>query len=340
LRLQRKLRKLSTPSSPSDVSTLLVISGTPLTLAGYYVTIPDLKKWPMKKLSSIIGDLWEGDVYKAYWSLMAKAWSVIRDQIGKDQAPLDQFLIIICGHLSVPGPESYLMICGWTLSLNEEGDPMVSRDGSSEFACMSTGVMDIALSVEDIIAYVQSMGYATTFVATGNTTSSTFLGRSINSSMDKGGLALGATATVAPLIDRRLVARNKRRTRRDVARTSSLRVNIEKDIINAHRIDSQLRGLPIYEHYPTPAPVVYESNPFYEQLVDYLDSPVTDLQEGADIYTDATPIDDASVSDGMSFGEKDDFASNVEFFAADFEAFRPGANEDATLPAFNDVPNA
>ncbi|KAI4945249.1 CDK-activating kinase assembly factor mat1 [Alternaria arbusti] len=305
----------------------------------YYVTASELKKWPMKKLSSIIGALWEADMYKSYWSLMAKAWSTIRDQVGKVEAPLDRFLIIICGHLHIPEPESYLAFYGWSLSINKEGNPFISRDGSLEFACIGAGVADIALSVEDIIAYVQSMGYASTYVAIEGTSSSTFLGRSVNSTVEKGGLALRATPIVAPVIDRRIVARNKRRAKRDIARTSALRINIEQDILAAHRAVPGHTGEHVPDRYPTPALPNYDINPFYQQLVGYLDSPITDSQDDANPQADATLIDNAFVSDTIAYGNITNFASSMVLYPDNFDAFRPGANEDTTLPAFDDVLN-
>ncbi|KAH6877851.1 mating type protein MAT1-1-1 [Alternaria rosae] len=306
----------------------------------YYVTASELKKWPMKKLSSIIGLLWEGDMYKSYWSLFAKAWSAIRDQVGKDEAPLDRFLIIICGHLNIPEPESYLGFYGWSLSINKDGNPIISRDGSPEFACIGAGVVDIALSVEDIIAYVQSMGYAPTYAAIESTSSSTFLGRSVNSTMEKGGFALGATPIAAPVIDRRIVARNKRRARRDIARTSALRINIEQDILAAHMAVPEHAGKHVPDRCPTAALPNYDTNPFYQQLVNYLDSPAIDSQEDADLQADATLIDKAFVSDRMAYGDITNFASSMVFYPNDFDAFRPGANEDTTLPTFDDFSNA
>jgi hypothetical protein len=158
--------------------------------------------------------------------------------------------------------------------------------------------------------------------------------------MKKDGLALGATATAAPVTDRRIIARNKRRAKREIARTSSLGVNLEQDILNAHRADPGRAGEYMPDRYPSTAPVDYDSIPFYEQLSGYFDSSLPDFQDDADIYTDATLVDATSVSDSMLDGEMDDFAANMAFYQTDFDAFRPGANEDATLPAFDDAPNA
>nr|ADE44135.1 MAT1 [Alternaria brassicae]BAJ10501.1 mating type protein MAT1-1-1 [Alternaria brassicae] len=306
----------------------------------YYISIPHFKSWPMKKLSNLIGLLWDADPNKSLWSLMAKAWSAIRDQIGKDKAPLDQFFSLICPHLNIPTPESYLAVLGWSVSINEEGDPTISRDGSSRSASIGAGLSDFALSVEDIIAYVQSMGYASTYVANANTTSPTFLGHSGNSTGEKSNLAVATTPTVAPVIDRRIIARNKRRARRELAMVNGPRAGLEQDILNAHRADTSRAGQPMPDRYPTPAPVNYDLNPFYDQLVGYFDSPTPNFQDDADMFSGTALIDATSVSGGNLHGDMDDIISNTAFFQADFDAFRPGANEDATLPAFDDAPNA
>ncbi|CAN9177612.1 unnamed protein product [Alternaria alternata] len=306
----------------------------------YYISIPHFKSWPMKKLSNLIGLLWETDPNKSLWSLMTKAWSAIRDQIGKDRAPLDQFFSLICPHLNMPTPESYLAVLGWSVSINEEGDPTISHDGSSRSACVGAGLSDTALSVQDIIAYVQSMGYASTYVADVNTTSPTFLGHSANSTAEKSNLAGAATPAVAPATDRRITARNKRRAKRELAKVTGLRADLEQDILNAHRVDPGRAGEYMPDHYPTPAAVNYDPIPFYDQLVGYFDSPIPNFQDDAAMSSGATLIDATPVSDDTLHGEMDDIVSNAAFFQSDFDAFRPGADGDATLPTFDDVFNA
>jgi hypothetical protein len=200
-------------------------------MAGYYIAIPNFKQWPMKKLSHLLALLWETDPNKPLWSLMAKAWSTIRDRIGKDNAPLDRFFAIICPYLKMPLPELYLDLHGWILTIDEEGDPTLSRDNGAQPTSMSAGLADMAVSVEDIIAYFQLMGYAQGFVLDPNTASSTFLGgASLNLVTGKRDLPEVPKAPV----DGRMLARNKRRAKRQTARETGLQSlqTLEQDLAN------------------------------------------------------------------------------------------------------------
>jgi hypothetical protein len=145
---------------------------------GYYMSIPVFKTFSMKALSGPIGHLWESDLNKPLWSLMAKAWSNIRDQIGNDNAPLHQFFSIVCPHLNIPSPEFYLELLGWDFVVDDKGALTVSRNPYLTLDAANVGVSAAAVSVEDIVSHCQSVGYAQGYNPDQNPTSSTFLGHS------------------------------------------------------------------------------------------------------------------------------------------------------------------
>nr|AAR04454.1 DNA binding protein with alpha box domain [Stemphylium trifolii] len=303
----------------------------------YYITIPMFKQWPMKKLSNLIGLLWEADPNKSLWSLMTKAWSTIRDQIGKDQAPLDQFFNLICPHLDLPNPASYLEIHGWILTVDKEGDPTISRNTGSESASIGAGRADVALSVEDIITYVQSMGYAHRFVPNINTTSPTFLGQSVNSSFEKNTSAIAATQGSAPVVQGRVLARNKRRAKRQTARDTGYRANLERDVSIAYKTDPPHTFEYMPERCSNTAPVPnFVPSPFYDRLTDLLSGPVHNNQIDVGLLSDSPLFNDLGLSGDMPYTSMDDFAMSMPNLI-DHEAFRLGANEDVTLPTFDNV---
>jgi hypothetical protein len=125
-----------------------------------------------------------------------------------------------------------------------------------------------------------------------------------------------------------------------MAMATGFRVDLEKDILNAHRADAGRIGEYMPDRYPTPAPINYDPNSFYDQLVGHFDSPIPNFQHDAGLFLDAALIDATSVSAIVPHSEMDDIAFNAAFFQTDFDAFRLGANENATLPTFDDVPNA
>lgn len=280
------------------------------TSEGYYILIPVFKPWPMKKLSNPLAIIWEADPNKPLWSLMTKAWSVIRDQIGKDKAPLDQFFRIICPYLNIPSPESYLERCGWTLNADEEGTPTLSRQSAPPPRASSAGIVDMALSVEDIIIYCQSMGYAQAYVSDVETNSPTFLAKSCSQ------FAVQSTSAASHTHEGRLAARNKRRAKRQTARKSGFAPVLQQQIADAHVTNE--------------SDVMYQDNnilghsepvQFYDGLADLL----TNHLEQNHQATSSTAQDYVTTEDTLMAGWPD------------WSAFRLGADENATLPNFNPV---
>jgi hypothetical protein len=259
----------------------------------------------MKKLSNPMGVMWEADPNKSLWSLMTKAWSVVRDQIGKDKAPLDQFFRIICPYLNIPSPATYLDSCGWTLNTDDEGSPTLSRQFTPSPGVMSAGIADMALSVEDIISYCQSMGYAQEYVSDIDSHSPTFLAQSRNQFAGK------ATCSSH---ESRLAARNKRRVKRQTTRDVGITPVLQQQIAEAHvanDLAATCQGSSLFGHS---GPVQ-----FYDDLADLLTNHFEQDQQ-------ALPGDSASLLTT---------ADPILAGWTDWGAFRLGADENATLPSFD-----
>ncbi|KAF2176176.1 hypothetical protein K469DRAFT_466439, partial [Zopfia rhizophila CBS 207.26] len=202
--------------------------------AGYYILIPVFKQWPMKKLSGVLSTMWDDDPYKALWSLMTKAWSVIRDQIGKEKAPLDQFFGMACPHLNIPSPETYLGRLGWEFFIDTDGAPSLIRTSTPTLESLDTIVAATTLSVEDIIGHCQSMGYAQEYVFDRNLTSSTFLGHSLGTTVGTNSLNEVTMQTAESVHDGRVAARNKRRAKRQNKRDIRLATILQQEIVDTH----------------------------------------------------------------------------------------------------------
>ncbi|PVI06562.1 hypothetical protein DM02DRAFT_667446 [Periconia macrospinosa] len=142
----------------------------------YYLAIPPFKPWPMKKLSKSMSTLWETDPNKAIWNLMGKAWSIFRDQVGKDRAPLREFFEIVCPRFGIPPPEVYLQVLGWSFIVNADGNPQLVRTGSSSSMGSGRATENEPMSVADIISIAQQRGYAAEHKVDPDTTPSTFIG--------------------------------------------------------------------------------------------------------------------------------------------------------------------
>lgn len=265
----------------------------------------------MKKLSNLMGVMWEADSNKSLWSLMTKAWSVIRDQIGKDKAPLDRFFRIICPYLNIPSPETYLDHCGWTLSSDEEGTPALARIASSSPKDANAGIAGMTLSVEDIINYCQSMGYAQEYMPDSGTYSPTFLAQSHNHSSNS---VKSQTQFANSVHETRLAARNKRRAKRQTAKTMNTVPALQQQIVHAHNTDD--------------LNAAYHDTSFLETT-----EPVQFFGDLAGFFSDHIERKPQGIS-----GASGDFAAGedpVMTHWADWSAFRLGADENATLPSFD-----
>ena len=267
----------------------------------------------MKKLSNPMGVMWEADPNKSLWSLMTKAWSIIRDQIGKDKAPLDKFFRIICPYLNIPSPETYFELCGWTLSTDEEGTPTLSREATPSPGAFSAGTTDMALSVQDIINYCQSMGYAQEYVYDFDIHCPTFLAQSRNQPAGKSTSVKSQTQLASSTHENRLAARNKRRAKRQTARDTGVAPVLQQQIVNAHTTDDSNVA---YQD----GSVLDHSEPvqFYDDLANLLTNRIGQDQQG----TSDIPLDFVAAGDPIMAGW------------TDWGAFRLGADENATLPSF------
>ncbi|USP82654.1 Mating-type protein MAT-1 [Curvularia clavata] len=288
----------------------------------YYITIPAFKQWPMKKLSNLISLLWDRDPNKSLWSLMARAWSNIRDQVGKDQAPLDAFFNLICPHLKLPDPASYLDLHGWILVVNQEGDPTLVESIDSKSASVGSSYIDLALSVEDIITFVRKAGYAPAYIPITNDTSPTFLGQSANLPASEEDQALLEEDQALP-----------EEHNMSIAESSSAREFQE----TLHREMAHVQAVATLVG-PDPLPD-FDFTPFYEGVNNLIFEHMA--MEQANVgYPDGAPLSNhLFVDSGKAYLGMNNFVTDMPELI-DYDAFRFGANEDVTLPVFDDVAHA
>lgn len=246
---------------------------------------------------------------------MTKAWSTIRDQVGKDKAPLNQFFRTICPYLNMPSPDSYLERHGWSVTIDPSGGPSLFRDKGFVPEPIITALQHTALSVEDIIAYCQSMGYAQEYRADSNTASPTFLGQSLNQSAGKNTPVKISSHTVDTTYENRLAARNKRRNKRQNDRTSGTASILQEQIAIAHATKTTDRS---DNDLPDSEPLQ-----FYDELTGLLVNQLANSGDGVGLELNAIA-----------------WPSNLDSdipLTTDWNAFRFGADENATLPFFDPI---
>jgi Mating-type protein MAT alpha 1 HMG-box len=115
-----------------------------------------------KEISDVISTLWKHDFCKAKWTIIARAYSTIRDDVGKDKAPLDQFLNQVCPVVGIIPAAFYLPIMGW-----EMADSGLVRTRVVTQAHFTPGFASTNLSPEALVNHCIATGYYTPTAATG-----------------------------------------------------------------------------------------------------------------------------------------------------------------------------
>jgi len=122
-------------------------------IVGYYSTA--FHGYQQKEISGFLTCMWQSDPFKAKWSILAKAYSLIRDSQGKDDAPLDQFLAITGPLIGIIMPGHYLQAMGWEIFTNEDGQTVMRRDGRF----LDDRLLLTNLSVNDLIRHCSHQGF-------------------------------------------------------------------------------------------------------------------------------------------------------------------------------------
>lgn len=122
---------------------------------GYYATI--FLKYQQKEISGFLTVLWQADPFKAKWSIIAKSYSVIRNEQGKANAPLEKFLAINAPLIGIIEPAQYLEALNWEVTVDEGGQTVVRRYGDS----IDEQLFITNVSVNDVIRNSYDEGYFT-----------------------------------------------------------------------------------------------------------------------------------------------------------------------------------
>ncbi len=112
-----------------------------------------------KDISGFLTHLWNDDPFKVKWSILAKAYSLIRDNKGKDQAPLNSFLGIHAPLLAIIPPTEYLAKLGWTITTDEDNKLTLTRNTNTDNPSFDQNLLSTNLSVEDVIQHSYTSGY-------------------------------------------------------------------------------------------------------------------------------------------------------------------------------------
>lgn len=113
-----------------------------------------------KDISTILQNLWRLDPFKAKWTILAKAFSVIRDDKGKKNASLDTFLAISAPFVDIVQPTNYLAIMGFQLTI-VNNQATLSQQPNYSINTINHRLLTTTRSVSDVVDNCCSHGYFT-----------------------------------------------------------------------------------------------------------------------------------------------------------------------------------
>ncbi|KAL4987050.1 mating-type protein MAT alpha 1-domain-containing protein [Aspergillus falconensis] len=120
----------------------------------YSAIFPDITQ---KSKSGILRFLWQNDPFKAKWTILAKAYSIIRDE-HDDEVSLESFLTLNAELIGVIQPDRYLDAMGWELTLNDQQQYTMARVKSP---VAMEAQLSAHFSVDDLIKHCYATGYVT-----------------------------------------------------------------------------------------------------------------------------------------------------------------------------------
>ena len=117
------------------------------------------KTFQQKELSGYLTILWDADPFKSKWSILAKAYSVIRDAQGKKKAPLDGFLDITGPLIGIVPSQDYFSVLGWQMASGINNEIILVRDRNFDIKTIDQELLITNLSVQDLVVACRHYGY-------------------------------------------------------------------------------------------------------------------------------------------------------------------------------------
>ncbi|KAG9585694.1 mating-type protein MAT alpha 1, partial [Aureobasidium melanogenum] len=119
---------------------------------------PIFKSFQQKDISGFLTRMWQNDPFKAKWSILAKAYSTIRESNTKDAAPLDKFLALTCPLIGIIPRDDYLGVMGWSI-VDTAGVKIMERMYTPDISSFPENILTTNLSSEEIVAHCQRVSY-------------------------------------------------------------------------------------------------------------------------------------------------------------------------------------
>ena len=116
-------------------------------------------KMQQKFTSAHIKHLWDKDVFKPKWVIVAKAYSTIRGDLGVTNAPLDTFLNLICPAIGIIPAAEYLEKMKWEILTVIDGTIRLQQISTPDLSSFEEHLVFANVSEWDLIAIAVDSSY-------------------------------------------------------------------------------------------------------------------------------------------------------------------------------------
>lgn len=97
--------------------------------------------------------MWDQDPFKAKWSIIARAYTNIRDQVGKANASIEIFFSIVCPRMGIIGVDDYFARMEWVAETREDGSVILNRNFVPDLAAFPSEIMSSNLTEKDVVHF-------------------------------------------------------------------------------------------------------------------------------------------------------------------------------------------
>lgn len=105
--------------------------------------------------------MWQRDPFKAKWTIVARAYSSIRDKVGKNRAQLDRFLTLVCPELGIIDAADYLEMMLWVFEIGANGVMMLEQVAVPDIDSFEDHIKHTIMTEKDVIHFCAQESYIT-----------------------------------------------------------------------------------------------------------------------------------------------------------------------------------
>ncbi|TWU74669.1 hypothetical protein ED733_003798 [Metarhizium rileyi] len=122
----------------------------------YLKLFPDVQQ---KTASGFLTTLWNKDPFRNKWALIAKVYSFVRDEIGKDKITLAYFLSFSCPVMGIIEPQSYLAVLGWSVVGDSNSQKLVQDEAIAALGQSQLHSAEAPTTELELLTALVNVGY-------------------------------------------------------------------------------------------------------------------------------------------------------------------------------------